>query len=390
MKKAEVVKTLRNGALKIEIRRYADGRFGFDWSQESYDRRKVRLHSLEDAEARARELLGISAAGRIDLLSIDPNEYAEFLRWKSARKRGAQVPALVESFIQSKIGKGRCSKYLAGLDASLTDFAKAFPGDINDLSRAAVENWLNARNVGARRWNDLLQQIVSLIRFARRENLVGAELTPVEQIERKATAVTVLTYTPNELERILAACLPAYLPTIALQAFCGLRPEEVAPDDATAKPGLDWSAVLWAKRKIDVPPAVSKVRRRRFAPLTDAAYAFLEDFKGATGPVAGPLRLWTYLRQLKRRSGVEWKPDALRHSFASYRLALTNDVGALALEMGTSVSVIFQYYLDLKHEDEARKWFAIRPKFQKFLNDTPANQVTEPIRGRAVAPSWRV
>jgi len=53
MKNAKVVKTIRNGALKIEIRKFADGRYGFDWQQDAYDRKKVRLHELADAEALA-------------------------------------------------------------------------------------------------------------------------------------------------------------------------------------------------------------------------------------------------------------------------------------------------------------------------------------------------
>jgi len=53
--------------------------------------------------------------------------------------------------------------------------------------------------------------------------------------------------------------------------------------------------------------------------------------------------------------------DALRHSFASYRLALTQNMAALALEMGNSPDMIHRHYLDLKHDDEGSEWFAIRP-----------------------------
>jgi hypothetical protein len=36
-------------------------------------------------------------------------------------------------------------------------------------------------------------------------------------------------------------------------------------------------------------------------------------------------------------------------------------MAALALELGNSPAMIFTHYLDLKHRDEARKWFGIRP-----------------------------
>lgn len=64
---------------------------------------------------------------------------------------------------------------------------------------------------------------------------------------------------------------------------------------------------------------------------------------------------------------MKWKKDGWRHSYASYRLALTQNAHALAEEMGNSVHMIRTHYLDLKHEDEAQKWFQVRkvPKAPK-------------------------
>jgi hypothetical protein len=68
-----------------------------------------------------------------------------------------------------------------------------------------------------------------------------------------------------------------------------------------------------------------------------------------------------FTRKWAEAAGMEWKSDALRHSYASYKLALTHDMAALALEMGNSPTMIFRHYLDLKHEDEAKAWFAVLP-----------------------------
>jgi integrase len=126
------------------------------------------------------------------------------------------------------------------------------------------------------------------------------------------------------------------------------------------KPGLCWENVLWEKRKVDVPAAVSKVRQRRFAPLTDAALSFLANRKGELGPVVPAQDRLKFNRIWAAAAELAWKDNGLRHSFASYRLALTKDAPALALEMGNSPSMIFRHYLDLKHEDEAEEWFGIR------------------------------
>ena len=361
MKAAEIVKTIRSGALRIDIRRYKRKYFGFDWNNDG-ERKQILLLNQADAEQRARDLLGITQAGTIDLLKIDPDEYAEFLRWKAEYRQKVPVPEVVARFLASKEGKGRSAKTMRGLRHTLTRFAESFPCPIHQLNRLGVEAWLDRQGVGARRWNNLLSDIIALIRFARRDGAIAAEMTTVEKIERKKVVVTVKTYTPEELAKLLKAANRDWRPAIVLGAFCGLRPEEIAPEGRNDKPGLDWSNILWDKAKVDVPAEVSKTRRRRFAPLPAAALAWLKPYRKATGPVA-PVdqRFCHYLPWLTKFSGVAWQADALRHSFASYRLALTKDMPALTLEMGNSAAMIFRHYLDLKHEPEAEAWFGVMP-----------------------------
>ena len=58
---------------------------------------------------------------------------------------------------------------------------------------------------------------------------------------------------------------------------------------------------------------------------------------------------------------MAWKANALRHSFISYRVALTKDIAAVALEAGNSPKMIFAHYRELCTEAEAAEWFSIRP-----------------------------
>lgn len=374
MKAAKVVKVIRNGALTIEIKMFADSRVGFDWQADAYDRKKVRLHNLADAEKRARELITAARAGKINRHEIDDELFAEFLRWKAERKDSLPVPEVVARFLHAKKSKGRSAKTLRGLEYTLKTFAASFPCKINQLNRLGVEAWLDRQSVGARRWNNMLADIIALVRFARRDGLLTHEPTGVEQIEKKKVIVTVKTYTPGELSVLLHGCDKDWLPVLVLGAFSGIRPEELAPEDRNEKPGLAWENILWEKRKVDVPAAVSKTRRRRFAPLPDAALAFLAPYRKKKGPIAPEgVRLSNYVRRLKKVSGGEWKPDALRHSFASYRLALEKDMAALALEMGNSPDMIFKHYLELAHEDVAARYFGLRPG-KLELNGTLATQ----------------
>ena len=59
---------------------------------------------------------------------------------------------------------------------------------------------------------------------------------------------------------------------------------------------------------------------------------------------------------------AEWKRNALRHSYISYRVAQISDVAKVALEAGNSPQIIFQHYRELVRPDTAKAWFAIEPK----------------------------
>ena len=245
---------------------------------------------------------------------------------------------------------------MAGLRRLLEDFAEAFPCPLQDVTRARMETWLEAVPRGPGRWNHILGTVCALARFARKEGAIGSELVPVEQMEKRRQTHTVQIYTVDELKAILAGAEREWLPVFVLGAFSGLRPEEIAPE-AQHKPGLCWEHLLWDKDKVDVPAEVSKVKRRRFAHLPENAKAWLEPWRKASGLI-GPKQRFCHS---PRNFAVTWKPDGLRHSYASYRLALTKDVPALALEMGNSPSIIFRHYLEMVHEPEARAWFAVMP-----------------------------
>lgn len=366
---AAVEKTVRVGALRLEIRRYADGRYGFDYVPPGEDRKKVRLHSILKAEEAAKEILGAARGGKVSRYVDDEALFAEFLQFRAKRaaerKIKAGVATVVQSFIASKTGKGKSVHHTGRLKRDLDAFAKEFPGMIDELTRGDVEKWLNGRKVGARRWNNLRESIVALYKFARREGLIEGKLTGPELIERHHVEQKVETYTPGELEKLLAVVPHKWLPFVVLGAFCGIRPMEISPDPKSGKPGLTWGCFLWDRNKIDIPAKVSKTRRRRFVPLCEAALAFLHDRRDEApeSPLCpirrSPSEVWA------KDAGVPWGHDALRHSYASYRLALTQDMAALALELGNSPDMIFRHYLDLKHDDEAKAWFAIRPKVPK-------------------------
>ena len=113
--------------------------------------------------------------------------------------------------------------------------------------------------------------------------------------------------------------------------------------------------------------ATSKSRRRRPRPrrggscLCSQICAWLEPLRKAEGPLCCLPNLHFRLNYLGDKAGIGWRQNALRHSYASYRLADTPDAARVALEMGNSPEKLFRHYRELVTPDAAKEWFAIMP-----------------------------
>lgn len=363
-------KIVKHGSLSIEVKSFADGRYGFDYSKGG-KRVKVRKTTIKQAVLAAEQKLSKGDGGKLNAAGISDSEIAEFLRWKASRKKQITIPELKERFVKSKEGKGKSGYHITRIKNDLTKFAGRFTGYLADLDSAEVEEYLNSIGddevkIGPRRWNNILESIVALHRYARTQQLLPAEKTPVELIEKRKATVTILTYTPKEIRALLAVVEPEWVPYIAIGAFAGIRPQELLPMKESGKTVmLTWEDILWDKDKINVPREASKTKQRRFAPLLPNLKKWLDPYRGLTGRIAPVGRVSKVNAEWKRLSGVDWRPDALRHSFASYRLPIIKNMHQLSLEMGNSPAMIFRHYLDLKHDAEAKDYFSSVPKVPK-------------------------
>jgi integrase len=179
-------------------------------------------------------------------------------------------------------------------------------------------------------------------------------------------------FTPTEMRELLAAARPEMIPFLSIGGFAGLRSVELTR--------LDWSDVNLRERYIEIKAAKAKTGARRLAPITDNLFAWLELHAKETGAVLGFESWWNQIPKLvdvvneQRKQQAEeagkkpaslrkfqWKHNALRHSFCSYRLAGTKNAAQVALEAGNSPQIIFAHYRQLVTESEAAKWFAVSP-----------------------------
>jgi integrase len=170
----------------------------------------------------------------------------------------------------------------------------------------------------------------------------------------KAKTGEIEIYTPEEIKKILLGA-GDMTPFVAIGAFAGLRHAETAR--------LDWREIDLEDGFIEVHAAKSKTGERRLVPIHDNLKQWLLQHRPASGdgPVTPYANTTKQLSKVARAAGMEWKHNALRHSFISYRVAESADVPRVSDEAGNSPQMIRQHYLRRVKPLQATEWFSIMP-----------------------------
>jgi len=269
------------------------------------------------------------------------------------------VPQAIENLVEEKAKLNRPPDYLAEIRKMLKPFGDAFPGYVISLTRADVEGYVGQN--GNR--NGKLEKIRLLLNFCRGKALPRYEATPADDVPFEAVTNIreVQIFTVGECKRILAGARPDEILPLAICMFAGIRTEEVAR--------MDWKQVRLTKDPddsiIEVTRATAKKReRRRFVPILPPLAAYLKKYSHPkSGQIVKVKVLSDRWEYLAKRIDLPWKHNGLRHSFASYRLAVTQDLQGLRREMGhTSEQMALNHYVQAVTKAEAAKFWAIRPE----------------------------
>ena len=189
---------------------------------------------------------------------------------------------------------------------------------------------------------------------------------PLRRLRDKETTVSVLT--PKQARLTMERAPAELVPALALMAFAGVRPEELATDKK--KDVLAWRDVDFAARKITIRGAVAKSRTVRVLNgLPANVWAWLEqtpqvERKGKVFP-----RSYSYFRKLKKKHALALPRDVLRHSFASYAYhALGAERAVEILGHVGGFGVFARHYKGVATPQDARAYFAILPPKAKSKN----------------------
>jgi integrase len=165
-------------------------------------------------------------------------------------------------------------------------------------------------------------------------------------------------FTPEQIRQILTTLDGTDRVICALGAFCGLRSAELHR--------LRWENMRLDQKVLIVDAQQTKTASRRVVPLPPNAVAWIAPLipAHAAGRISRhehPDYQGEVFSEVAQSIGIKWVRNGLRHSWCSYRLALTKNAAQTAHEAGNSPGILHRNYTELVTEAEATEWFEIRP-----------------------------
>jgi integrase len=354
----EVARAIINGRTAVLELTNAD-REGYVGATELLRPMGIPLHSaIEEYVAARSHLEGDSLLSAV-------KEHAR----RSVHVVDKRVPEILEEFLAAKQRDGVSLRYIQSLRSHLNRFASAFQTNIGSVAARFIEEWLVAQKIGARARNNIRMSIITFFHFARsRGYLPKGQATEAEEVAKardRGGKIGILT--PKQLANLLNAGDEEARLYFALGAFTGLRSAELIR--------LEWDDINFPRGHIQVGKAKAKTATRRLVPIQPNLMQWLSPYRRRTELVfASEHAASRSISQAKDIIG-DWPANALRHSYATYRLAQCHDAARVALEMGNSPQMLFRNYRELADEHDAAGWFSI----------VPARKVSNVVRMRRAA-----
>jgi integrase len=264
---------------------------------------------------------------------------------------GVTLNEAIATMMRAKSIANLRPQYLKGLSRYLRQFAagrECVP--VSSLDVCAVEAWFAERGERVATMASNIGRLSSLFSFCERRGWISrnpCRMLERPRFDRKPPRIL----TPSEAHRLLSVVRqrrPHMLPFFVLAMLAGVRPDEISR--------LSWESVDRDRGLVTIDAAASKVRRRRIVHLEPCALALLK--RGGRLPVSRATRKRYQAFGCAVLGLTDWPQDLLRHTAASYLLALHRDAGRVALSLGNSPGILLRHYQELVTPEACAEFWA--------------------------------
>jgi site-specific recombinase XerD len=332
---------------------------------------RAELAALGAQANRLTDSLKLEALNCSEKLAPLGKSLTEAVEWfiKEQRSRVASVTVrqATEALLHRAKADGQAKAHLRCISSVMGLFGRQH-GEVlvSDIGLNEVQNWLDSyrtkdgRPLSAVGYNSYRRYLGLLFSFGIKRG--WASTNPLIGVRaKKVVAKLPRLLSPADLRIILGNAPEALKPVLAIQAFCGLRVAEAAR--------LRWSDILFNEsgNYVQVGADVAKTSRRRLTPISEGLTNYLKAarrddgfvYEAGKGSIDALQRVTAGYR--KSLVGVAWGRNALRASALSYRLALSQNAAATALESGNSATILTRFYAETAQMTVAQEWFGIKP-----------------------------
>ena len=350
----------------LDLRSFGQGRKFFKTKAEA---ESERLRQITTLHRNGREAMGLPPKELSDFVNAKKQlaEHGKTVSDAAAfyvdhleriRRCKVTVSKAAAEVLDAKQQDGLSRVYLNDLRNRLAVFCRDFGGQrIAAVSTAELKAWLRNLPGSAKTRRNFRANISVLFGYAVEENMIDANpvlrIKPPKPVDRAPEIFSV-----DQLQELLNAAIkraPDVVPMLAIGGFAGLREAEIKR--------LDWAEVNLQRGFVEVKADKAKTAKRRIVRIQQNLAAWLAPYAAFTGPVV-PVNARKKLDAVRRAAGLEhWSKNGLRHSFASYRYAASNDAAAVAAELGHSTTeMLFNTYRELVLPEEADRYWKIAPE----------------------------
>lgn len=309
-------------------------------------------------------------------------EYKSLVKLK---ERSVRLDFAADRYYYSLLKKDLSEEYVYTVERALQRFMESFGKDkiVALISAKEIFQWLinlkkreytesdiltvggrpmkvfkdGERDIGIYGRNEYRRTLYSFFKYCKMQDWL--DFNPVEKIESwRIRGKTPEIFTPEEVRKILNSTPPQseIRAFTAIAAFTGIRNAELKR--------LTWDKIRLDDREIILDSEITKTASRRIVKIPENLAKWLEPYVWDLGTKKKILtrRKVPVLKKLHESLGKgNWIKNGLRHSAATYYLALTKNAYLTAEQMGHAVDVLKQHYNGLAREKDAIKYFDILP-----------------------------
>lgn len=304
------------------------------------DRAEI-LKALEKAKEEGCQLVEAIAAWR-EMKSLKAQNFS------------TRLLTAIDQCLESKRHQNLRTRYLQQFGVTMRHLKKAFgDADLNEISTASIEKWLTSNEWAPATRKSYRMDVQTFFSFCRGRGWITVNpvmAVPVPILDDRPPSIL----TVEQAEALMKAAKlvdPDLCGWISLCLFAGVRPEEarrLVPSE------VDLNSCL-----VEIKALKSKTRARRLVMLSQNCVEWCKI--GLELPVINWRKRFEKVRQ---KAGLleDWEQDCMRHSCASYHLALHGSADRTSTELGhRSTEMLFSNYRELVRPEAAKRFFEIVP-----------------------------